>query len=126
MISKIILALTIITLASANLHLNIKYKNVLEGPEELTERIAQEIYMNFRSPHYERSEYRFKVFFETLKEIKEHNAGQHSWRQGINDYSDMTFDEFKQDRLMVPQNCSATSSMKLKPEFRNAAIPENY
>lgn len=67
MISKIILALTIITLASANLHLNIKYKNVLEGPEALTERIAQEIYMNFRSPHYERSEYRFKVFFETLK-----------------------------------------------------------
>lgn len=41
MISKIILALTIITLASANLHLNIKYKNVLEGPEVLTERIAQ-------------------------------------------------------------------------------------
>lgn len=41
MISKIILVLTIITLASANLHLNIKYKNVLEGPEELTERIAQ-------------------------------------------------------------------------------------
>ena len=92
MISKIILTLTILTLATANVHLNIKYRNVLNGAEELTERVAQEIYMNFRSTNFEKSDYRFKVFFETLKEIREHNSGRHSWTQGINDFSDMTFE----------------------------------
>lgn len=82
--------------------------------------------MHFRSPNFERSDYRFKVFFETLKEIKTHNAGNHSWRQGINDLSDMTFEEFKRDRLMLPQNCSATSNIKVKAELREAAIPDNY
>lgn len=126
MISKFILTLAVLSLVSANLHLNIKYKNILDGPEPLTERVAQEIYMNFRSPNFERSEYRFKVFFETLKEIKEHNSGKHSWRQGINDLSDMTFEEFKSDRLMAPQNCSATSKLTIKPELKNVALPENY
>ena len=69
MISKFILTLTIIGLATANLHLNVKYRNILEGPQALDERIAQEIYMHFKSPHFERSEYRFRIFFETLKEI---------------------------------------------------------
>lgn len=27
---------------------------------------------------------------------------------------------------MAPQNCSATSSLKLKPEFKNFAIPDSY
>jgi C1A family cysteine protease len=70
--------------------------------------------------------YRFKIFYETLKEITQHNAGKHTWTQAINDFSDMTFEEFKQDKLMVPQNCSATSSLKLKSEFKNAAIPDSY
>ncbi len=48
--------------------------------------------MNFKSPYFGRSEYRFKVFYETLKEIKEHNSGSHTWKQGINDFSDMTFE----------------------------------
>ena len=38
----------------------------------------------------------------------------------------MTFEEFKKDRLMVPQNCSATSSIKVKSEFKISAIPDNY
>jgi len=38
----------------------------------------------------------------------------------------MTFEEFKRDKLMLPQNCSATNSLKLKPQFKNAAIPEAY
>ena len=115
MISKIILAFLVIALASANLHRNVRYRSVLDGPEELTERVAQQIYLEFRSPHYERSDYRFQVFYETLKEIKAHNNGDHSWWQGINDFSDMTFDEFKENRLMAPQNCSATSQLQIKP-----------
>lgn len=103
MMSKIIFAFLIVGLASANLHLNAKFRSVLSGPEELSERIAQQIYLEFRSPNFERSDYRFQIFYSTLKEIKEHNSGDHSWVQGINDFSDMTFEEFKQDRLMAPQ-----------------------
>lgn len=67
MISKIILTLTILSLATANIHLNIKYRSVLSGADELNERVAQEIYGQFRSPNFEKSDYRFKIFFETLK-----------------------------------------------------------
>ena len=67
MISKIILTLTILTLASANVHLNLKYKSILHGADELNERVAQEIYGHFRSPSFEKSDYRFKIFYETLK-----------------------------------------------------------
>lgn len=126
MISKIILALLVVSLASANMHLNVKFRDVLNGPQELTERVAQQIYLEFRSPNFERSDYRFKVFYDTLKEIKAHNSGEHSWSQGINDFSDMTFEEFKQDRLMAPQNCSATSFLKVKSEIVEAGIPEGY
>jgi hypothetical protein len=52
MISKVILILTIIGLATANLHLNFKYRNVLEGQEPLTQRLAQDIYMQFKSPYF--------------------------------------------------------------------------
>jgi cathepsin H len=38
----------------------------------------------------------------------------------------MTFEEFKKDRLMLPQNCSATSSIKVKSELKMSAIPDNY
>ena len=43
--SKIILAVLLVALATANLHLNVKFRNVLAGPDELTERIAQQIYL---------------------------------------------------------------------------------
>ena len=54
------------------------------------------------------------MFFENLKTIKKHNSEDHSWSQGINDFTDMTFEEFFNDKLMEPQNCSATSFLKLK------------
>lgn len=38
----------------------------------------------------------------------------------------MTFEEFKESRLMAPQNCSATSNLKLKEEIKNKAIPTAY
>jgi hypothetical protein len=47
-------------------------------------------------------------------EIQKHNSEEHTWRQGINDYSDMTFDEFKINMLEAPQNCSATDFQGLK------------
>lgn len=52
--------------------------------------------------------------------------GKFTWKQGINDFTDMTFEEFKEERLMEPQECSATNSFKVKQELKDLAIPENY
>lgn len=91
MISKLILAFAFVALVSSNLHLNVKYRNVISGEEELTERLAQEIYLKFRSPYFEQSQYRFDIFYSRLQKIKKHNTGEHTWWQGINDFTDMTF-----------------------------------
>jgi len=49
-----------------------------------------------------------------------------SWIQGINDYSDLTFEEFAGIRLMAPQNCSATHHLRIAEKARNDAIPDSY
>ncbi len=41
MISKVILILAILGLALSNTHLNIKYRDVIEGKEALTEKLAK-------------------------------------------------------------------------------------
>lgn len=57
--SKIILPILLIGLVSCNLHLNFKYRDILQGQEELTNTIAKEIYAQFRSPYTSKSDYRF-------------------------------------------------------------------
>ena len=74
------------------MHLNIKYRDFLNGEGLFDEVLAKKIYSQFQSPYTSKSDYRMKVFMETLLEIRNHNMGKHSWTQGINDYSDMTFE----------------------------------
>ena len=88
---KFLLVLGLVTLCCANVHLNVKYRNFLQGAIEYNDATAREIYSQFHSIYREKSEYRFRIFAETLKEIKAHNKGKHTWAQGINDFSDMTF-----------------------------------
>ena len=38
----------------------------------------------------------------------------------------MTFEEFKEDKLMAPQDCSATSNLKIKDEISSKATPDSY
>jgi len=38
----------------------------------------------------------------------------------------MTFEEFSVERLMLPQECSATNALKVKDEIKLKAIPESY
>lgn len=120
---KILLILGLATLCLSNLHLNVKYRNFLNGVGSFDESAAREIYSQFTSARG-KSEYRFKVFVDTLKEIRAHNQGKHTWTQGINDYSDMTFEEFKADKLMAPQECSATNSFKIA--HKSVSIPDSY
>ena len=52
--------------------------------------------------------------------------GKHSWTKGINDFTDMTFEEFKEERLMAPQNCSATNNLRVKESVKKLGAPDSY
>ena len=101
--SKVLLITALIAVAFANIHLNIKYRDFLNGEGLFSELTAKKIYQEYYSPYTIKSDYRFKIFMETLITIRNHNMGKHSWTQGINDFTDMTFEEFSEDRLMKPQ-----------------------
>jgi cathepsin H len=124
--SKILLLAALLAVALCNLHLNIKYRNFVNGEGLFSEATARQIYREFRSPHHAPSELRFKIFADNLKEIRNHNMGKFSWQQGINDFADMTFEEFQERILMAPQECSATNAFQVKEELKRAAIPDNY
>ncbi|OVA15891.1 Peptidase C1A [Macleaya cordata] len=44
----------------------------------------------------EEKERRFEIFKENLKFINEHNAGNNSYKVGLNQFSDLTKEEFSQ------------------------------
>jgi cathepsin H len=54
-------------------------------------------------------EKRQAIFMQTLAEVSAHNAKPGAtWKAGLNEFADLTWDEFKVAKLMTPQNCSAT------------------
>ncbi|XP_029910142.1 pro-cathepsin H [Myripristis murdjan] len=60
---------------------------------------------------YDLEEYylRLQIFTENKRRIDKHNEGNHSFTMGLNQFSDMTFGEFRKSFLLTePQNCSAT------------------
>ncbi|KAJ8003288.1 hypothetical protein DPEC_G00167870 [Dallia pectoralis] len=60
---------------------------------------------------YDIDEYyhRLQIFFENKGKIDHHNKGNHKFTMGLNQFSDLTFDEFRRSFLLTePQNCSAT------------------
>ncbi|KPP79483.1 pro-cathepsin H-like, partial [Scleropages formosus] len=62
-----------------------------------------------RAYHSEEYHYRLHTFTENRKRIDRHNAGNHTFTMGLNEFSDMSFAEFKKYFLLTePQNCSAT------------------
>ena len=92
--TQAIIIAAVIAVCLCNTHLNIKYRDFMEGKGTFDMNLARKMYAEYKSAT-EKSTYRFGVFVDTLKEIREHNAGSHSWKQGVNDYSDITFEEFK-------------------------------
>ncbi|TRZ15310.1 hypothetical protein HGM15179_011830 [Zosterops borbonicus] len=58
---------------------------------------------------------RLRTFLANKRHIEEHNAGNHSFQMGLNQFSDLTFAEFKKLYLWSePQNCSATKGSFLR------------
>ncbi|XP_042351900.1 pro-cathepsin H [Plectropomus leopardus] len=52
---------------------------------------------------------RLQIFTENKRRIDKHNAGNHTFTMALNQFSDMTFNEFRKSFLWSePQNCSAT------------------
>jgi len=63
---------------------------------------------------------RFHNFHASLERIQKHNEDPSlSWQRGLNQFSDMSDQEFNQVVLMSPQDCSATAPLKTR-----AARPE--
>ncbi|XP_070037337.1 cysteine proteinase 3 [Nicotiana tomentosiformis] len=65
---------------------------------------------------------RFEVFLNNLKMIRSHNKKGLSYKLGVNEFTDLTWDEFRRDRLGAAQNCSATTKGNVK--LTNAVLPE--
>ncbi|XP_061891976.1 pro-cathepsin H, partial [Entelurus aequoreus] len=68
-------------------------------------------WMSHHNKVYNSKEYfhRLRIFIENKKMVDVHNAESHTFLVGLNQFSDMTFEEFKNFFLLQePQNCSAT------------------
>ncbi|XP_074151311.1 pro-cathepsin H [Sminthopsis crassicaudata] len=89
------------------------------------EKVLFQSWMKQNNKKYHPSEYhhRLHIFLENKRMIDKHNAGNHSFTRRLNQFSDMSFDEFKKTYLMrLPQNCSATKGSHVRrlgpyPEF---------
>ncbi|CAB1313787.1 unnamed protein product, partial [Coregonus sp. 'balchen'] len=60
---------------------------------------------------YDMEEYyhRLQIFIENNRRLDHHNEGNHKFTMGLNQFSDLTFVEFRQSFLLTePQICSAT------------------
>lgn len=82
------------------------------------------MYYNHFASDRPKSIYRFKVFEKNVKDAIAHNLQKTTWEQGINEYSDMTWLEFKGMYLMAPQNCSATNSFEI--EKKQLSYPTSF
>ncbi|XP_029378826.1 pro-cathepsin H isoform X1 [Echeneis naucrates] len=66
---------------------------------------------------------RLQIFTRNKRRIDKHNEGNHSFSMRLNQFSDMTFSEFRKSFLWSePQNCSATRGNYLSS---NAPLPDS-
>ena len=107
---KVVFLFALVCLALSFSDINAKFKTVLSGEQALTNPIAREMYYNHFNSNFPKSIYRFKIFEKNVKEYIAHNLKKTTWEKGVNQFSDMTWVEFKGAYLMAPQNCSATSN----------------
>ncbi len=69
------------------------------------------------TPNRDQYNLKFNVFKQSVDEIDSINERPNqTWEAGLNEYSDMTWAEFKAHfKLDAPQNCSATNTVKIAP-----------
>jgi cathepsin H len=98
-----------VVLCDKNDWMNIRYEKYLSGREAMPNFVPDLMFMLYRPVHTpDRSAPYEKVFKATVSRIIAHNKKGLGWTMGINDFADVTWQQFKGLRLMAPQNCSAT------------------
>lgn len=73
----------------------------------------------------EEKAFRETVYHEIHDKVDAHNAQGKSWTMGINQFSDLTDEEFSQSILMDPQDCSATTGRVSAPLNHGFNIPKS-
>jgi cathepsin H len=63
--------------------------------------------------------HRRQIFEENLAEINQINSENRGWTAGVNEWSDLSWEEFKAKFLMAPQKCSATKGNHVMSENPN-------
>uniref|UniRef100_A0A8C8GEC9 Cathepsin H n=1 Tax=Oncorhynchus tshawytscha TaxID=74940 RepID=A0A8C8GEC9_ONCTS len=83
------------------------------------------LWMSQYNKVYDMEEYyhRLQIFIENKRRIDYHNEGNHKFTMGLNQFSDLTFAEFRKSFLLTePQNCSATKGSHVSS---NGPYPES-
>ncbi|XP_075998239.1 pro-cathepsin H [Genypterus blacodes] len=66
---------------------------------------------------------RLRIFTENKRTVDKHNEGNHTFTMALNQFSDLTFGEFRKYYLLTePQNCSATKGNYVS---RNGPYPDS-
>jgi cathepsin H len=73
---------------------------------------------------YSRDEFakRRAIFYDTLAEINQINGENRGWEAGLNEWSDLTWEEFKGRFLQAPQKCSATKGNHVNTGVDDPAV----
>lgn len=70
--------------------------------------------------------FRLANFAASLATVEEHNSRpERTWEMGVNQFSDMSDDEFKKRVLMTPQDCSATRGAARSAPLPARDLPEH-
>ena len=82
-------------------------------------------YMDFRRKYRsglvsspEELDYRFSIFQDNLRKHEEHNRKNSSYTQGVNQFTDLTWEEFKSAYLQEPIQNTDVQSLNAEDNFR--------
>ena len=74
---------------------------------------SKQVYENAREKAH-----RFGIFSENLREIRRHNLSGASWKKGVNQFSDLTTEEFRATLNYKPSAQNAAPVKKVKGGYR--------
>ena len=80
----------------------------------------QKYHKVYASP--EIAHYRQQIFADNLAKIQQHNAENHAWRLGINEYADETWEEFSEARML---KTGVQLQLPTKPSGQKPLIPKS-
>ncbi|MFS7998811.1 putative cathepsin H [Helianthus anomalus] len=70
----------------------------------------------------EEMKHKYSIFAPSLETIRSHNNKGLSYTLGVNEYADMTWEEFRKNKLGAAQQCSATKKGNHKLTIREVIL----